>query len=124
MNLEEINNTIEALEESSTTFGNCEKLASLYICREYLARRNEPKLKDHELKVESEINDILPQYRDYCQVKRRYQLNEINEKPVISSMKKLCVEIKEFIQILYSNTDMEDERTQIHDMLSELSSNF
>ena len=36
MTLTELNNLITALENSSCTFGNCQKLASLYICREYL----------------------------------------------------------------------------------------
>ena len=118
MNLEEINNTIEALENSSTTFGNCEKLASLYICRDHLATA------DVEPTVEQEYNDILPQYRQYCNVKRRYQLHEITEEPVISAMMNVCTEIKEFIQILYSNTDMDNERIQIHNMLEELTMKF
>lgn len=125
MNLEEIKNTIEALEESSTTFGNCEKLASLYICREYLTKKSEPASKEpKEEEVEKEINDILPQYRSYCDIKRKYQLQEIGKEPVISSMKKVCTEIEEFIQILYSSTDMKEERTQIHNMLAELHSSF
>lgn len=119
MNLEEINNTIEALEQSSTTFGNCEKLASLYICRDNLT-----KSVQSNPQVEQEINDILPQYREYCTIKRRYQLHEISDELVISSMRRVCTEIKEFIQILYSSTDMPDEREQIHEMLSELNSKF
>lgn len=119
MNIEEIKNTIEALENSSTTFGNCEKLASLYICREYLTRA--PSDPD---KVEQEYSDILPQYRQYCAVKRRYQLHEVTEDLVISSMKNVCTEIEEFIKILYSNTDTQNERLQIHNMLQELSSRF
>lgn len=121
MNLEEINNTIEALEQSSTTFGNCEKLASLYICKEYLNRQP---VIDTQQAVEREINDILPQYRNYCNIKRRYQLNEISKAPVISSVEKVCIEIEEFIQTLYSSTDMEEERARIHLMLSHLSSKF
>ena len=35
MTLKGINQMIEALEQSSCTFSNCEKLASLYICRKY-----------------------------------------------------------------------------------------
>ena len=34
MTLHEINTLIKALEESSCTFSNCEKLAALYICRD------------------------------------------------------------------------------------------
>ena len=124
MNIEEIQNTIEALEESSTTFGNCEKLASLYICREYLTKDKKSTLEETNPEVEQEYNDILPQYQQYCKVKRRYQLHEVTEDLVISSMMNVCTEIKEFIQILYSNTDMKDERTQIHNMLLELSSKF
>lgn len=35
MTLEELNKMITALENSSCTFNNCAKLASLYTCREY-----------------------------------------------------------------------------------------
>ena len=31
----ELDDVIRALENSSCTFNNCQKLASLYICREY-----------------------------------------------------------------------------------------
>ncbi len=34
MTLHEINSLIKALEESSCTFSNCQKLAALYICRD------------------------------------------------------------------------------------------
>lgn len=35
MTLQELNKMITALENSSCTFNNCAKLASLYTCREY-----------------------------------------------------------------------------------------
>lgn len=35
MTLQEIDILIEALENSSCTFNNCSKLASLYTCRKY-----------------------------------------------------------------------------------------
>lgn len=35
MTLKEIDELIKALEQSSCTFSNCEKLASLHICKEH-----------------------------------------------------------------------------------------
>jgi len=37
MNLVELDRMIEALENSSPTFSNCQKLAALYICRDNLS---------------------------------------------------------------------------------------
>jgi hypothetical protein len=37
MTLFELDRMIEALENSSPTFSNCQKLASLYICRDNLS---------------------------------------------------------------------------------------
>lgn len=40
MTVPELDKMIKALEESSCTFGNCEKLAALYICRDHLKKTN------------------------------------------------------------------------------------
>ena len=129
LSLEEINNTIEDLENGSTTFDACAKLASLYIVRDNLLhkqtetgeQKEESQLEDH---VESELNDILPQYKTYCEVKRRYQLNEVTEKAVYTSMQDVCREIHEFISILYSSTDTTKEREMIKNLIDQLHGTF
>ena len=69
LNLEEINNTIDQLEEGNTTFDNCIKLSALYIVRDKLQSAlqseivEEPEVVDA---IENELSDILPQYRKYC----------------------------------------------------------
>ena len=40
MTLIEIDELIKALENSSLTFNNCQKLASLYICRDHFMKEN------------------------------------------------------------------------------------
>lgn len=121
LNIEEINNTIEALENSPTTFDNCMKLSSLYICRDNYNKSLESAGNDDTNK---ELNDILPQYRRYVNIKRRYQLGEVAEIAVQNSIKNLCLEIAEFLHTLYSSTDMETERTQIKLMLDEIVSSI
>lgn len=57
MTLKEIDDMIRALENSSCTFKNCQKLASLYICRnnfqqnEKIAYNRKNKQKFDDLKV-------------------------------------------------------------------------
>lgn len=112
LNLDEINNTIAELENGNTTFDTCSKLASLYVVRD--------KLMTGETKVEKELNDILPQYKAYCEVKKKYQQYELPEIAIQAAMKDVCIEIKEFIYTLYSGTDTVEERKQLKEMLKDL----
>lgn len=116
MNIEDINSTIKKLENDDTNFENCEKLASLYIVKEYYLKGQKTIGND----VEKEINDILPQYKKYLDIKKRYQLGELSEKTVINAIKPVCKEITELIQILYRCSDMPEERTYIVKMVSDL----
>ncbi len=116
MKLEDVDSTIAKLEEDDTTFENCEKLASLYIVKDYYLKSK----KEHGNDVEDEINDILPQYKKYVELKRRYQLGEISEKPIENSIKAVCREIEELVRVLYRCTDMPIEREYIKKMLKNL----
>ena len=117
LNLEEINNTIEQLENGDTTFDNCIKLASLYIVRDNLQKSI--KSLDNDVIIQ-EYNDILPEYKKYADIKRKYQLGELSEKAVQRSVKELCTEIEEFIHILYSSTNTIEERQCIVNMCESL----
>lgn len=108
MNITDINRTIKELEEDSTTFENCEKLASLYIVRDNFNRTTD------------ELSDILPQYLKYVDIKRRYQLGEVSEKLVEKQIKIVCKEISDFIRALYSSTDTPEERNYIKNMIDSL----
>ena len=112
LNITEINNTIIELENGDTTFANCQKLASLYIVRD--------KLSNHVNAVEHELSDILPQYKNYCAVKRKYQLSELTVDAVINSIGGVCKEIQEFIETLYGSTDTQEERERIQQMIQNL----
>lgn len=52
MTLQEINTLITALEDSSCTFGNCQRLASLYVCRKYFHTKDDNQ--------EENIEDLIP----------------------------------------------------------------
>ncbi len=64
-------------------------------------------------KVIQEYTDILPKYREYCEIKKRYQIGDLSEQKLINAMKDVCVEIQEFIETLYTNTELLQERTII-----------
>ena len=114
LNMDEINNTIEELENGNTTYDACIKLSALYNVRDRLMN------KETVDETEEELEDILPQYRLYCEVKRKYQLNELTEDAVVLAIKDVCTEVTEFIHTLYSSTDMQQERDTIKAMLNSL----
>lgn len=120
MDLVAIEDTISILEESPTTPENVSELASLYICRANLQSR----LKSIPDAIESELNDILPYYTKYRDIKRRYQMHQTTEGEVIKGIKDVCRELSEFIGILYSGTDMNKERMCIKHVLSQLNEKY
>lgn len=73
---------------------------------------------------EQELYDIIPEYERYKRIKRKYQMHEISDEAVINSIKLVCKELEEFIQLLYSNTDMRKERIQIQSIISNLYNQF
>ena len=116
MNLEDIKYEIEILETEEFTAENVDELASLYIVYDYMKRG----LNRTSDGIEKELKDILPSYRRYCESKRRYQLGESNEGEVIHDLNLLCKEISEFIESLYSGTDMNKERIYIRKEISKI----
>ena len=120
LDLQEINNTIEQLENGDTNFANCQKLASLYIVRDNLQKAKIQPESGQIDGVEKELSDILPQYRLYVTVKRKYQLHELPKEAVMLAMTDVCQEIQEFIQTLYTGTDMAYEREQLTEMIKDL----
>ena len=70
--------------------------------------------------IDKEYADIQPRYHEYCDVKREYQLNNIPVSALETSVVYLCKEIKEFMQVLYSNSDTEFEKTAFENVLREM----
>ena len=124
LDLTMVDNTIHELEMADTNFMNCERLASLYIIKSHF--NNQSHTEDNppielnvteETSVQKELFDILPHYNMYCDKKRDYQLGRVGKDVVIKSMELVCNEISEFLHILYSSTDMQEERDLIIQML-------
>ena len=116
MNIDVIEQAIEELENSPETIENITELASLYIVRD--------NLKSSGYSNSYENTATLPYYDNYLDSKRRYQLKQTTEGEVIQGIKNTCRELKEFIEILYCNTDMNKERLCIKQMLKELYEKF
>lgn len=110
LDIDIIDNTIKELEDSETTFFNCQNLAALYIVRDKLG----------QTKLDKELFDIIPTYKKYCADKKKYQLQEVSEKMVIEDLRKVCKEIKEFVNTLYSHSDIESERNEIQFLINGL----
>lgn len=116
MNINEINDIIADLEESDTVFENIQELAYLYIVRNNLMKEPD--------NIVMEYKDILPEYHKYVNIKRQYQLDNSTEEAVLKAIKSVSKEIKEFIETLYNNTDLEKERRQIRYMIEALNTEF
>lgn len=114
MDISTINELIDELENSETSLSNVRNLSALYTVKTHLL--GTPNYDT----TTKELSDILPSYLQYIEVKKQYQLNKTTSKDVHINMKKLCQEIKEFIQTLYNNTDTKEERTIIENMLKEV----
>lgn len=114
MDISEIERTIKQLEGGDTTFESCRKLATLYVVRDNLTTDN----------VEKELNDILPCYRRYIQIKRDYQTGRATDDLLVNSMESVCKEITEFIETLYNNTELFKERLKIEKTIKELSEKY
>lgn len=115
MNLQDVDSAINELKNSSFSLSNARNLSALINVREYLQNATQSKPDS----LERELNDILPQYKEYCAVKRQYQLGRATDDLVITYMRLVCKEVKEFLLILYQNTDTKIERNMIKRMLIE-----
>ena len=120
MDIQMIRDAIEELENEDVTYDNIDELASLYIVYNNLQRSGYSMITS----VESEAQDILPYYIKYQDIKRRYQTNQTTEGEVIQGIKKVCKELSEFIDALYSGTDMNKERLCIKDMIKQLNEKY
>ncbi len=117
IDLQVIEDTIYDLEQEPLSLDLCEKLATLYICRDNVkSRLNRP--TEALNGVLDELHDILPAYNKYVETKTRYQKYEVVEQMVIIAMQNLCEEITDFVSELYHNTVSEAERQIIIDMIS------
>lgn len=114
MDISTINELIDELENSETSLSNVRNLSALYTVKAHLL--GTPNYDT----TAKELNDILPSYLQYIDVKKQYQLHKTTETGVHINMEKLCQEIKEFIQTLYNNTDTKEERNIIKNMLKEV----
>ena len=104
IDLTEVENTINELQSGQTTFDSCQKLASLFIVRDYLTRNDE---------VIVEYHDILPSYSKYVECKKKYQLNRDSIENVENAFNTLLQEIYEFLDILYISTENTQERVSM-----------
>lgn len=117
MDINVILDNIDYLENSDTNADNVKELAMLYIVRDNLKNSN---LALDTRKLEDEFEDILPSYRQYVEVKRKYQLGELPDTIVKNSIKIVCKEVYEFIRTLYCCTDMPAERRCIDELICKL----
>lgn len=123
----EIEQVIEELKKEDLTFSNARNLASLYIIYNNIEKSNTEQSDESDVISHTalqELTDILPAYKNYCMLKRKYQLNEISEDCLPPAMKFVSQELYEFIKTLYSNTYLRKERSFIEEMLKNLISDI
>lgn len=118
MDISTINDMIDEIEQNETSLSAIRNLSALYTVKNHLIGG---KIYNNVVK---ELNDILPSYLQYIDVKRKYQLKETTDEAVLSYLSKVCIEIREFIQTLYSGTDTPKERDIIKNLMIQLREMF
>lgn len=110
-----------------TDIRQAEKLGLLYNAREcllslltaktekYIGSPKQKQINDNT-SITNELNDILPALREYQQSKFEFAQHKITQEGVNHSLRRLVVEINEFITILYSNTTATEEREILKDL--------
>ena len=118
MDIKMINDLIDELEQEDLSLSNIRNLSALYTVKKQILGNIS---FDNVVK---ELNDILPSYEQYINIKRKYQMRETTINNVETELKNVCREIKEFIQTLYSGTDDNSERILIKNLVEELRKTF
>ena len=104
-----------------------EKLSALYNARQCLLGLLTTKTNNYtdiskqkqinaNTTVTDELNDILPALKDYQQAKADFTQHKITQEGVNHALRRLVVEINEFITVLYSNTTAPEEREILSDL--------
>lgn len=132
--LEELTADIAELESKPASYPNCERLAVLYTIHDRLQRAAEQsQTATFSCVAEPEtVNDsaqtsepggkstALPAYTVYVENKRKYQQGDISKEKVLKNLETLSEEIKGFINRLYRNTDMPEERNILSKTIAEI----
>ena len=71
-----------------------------------------------------ELDDIMPTYNKYIELKREYQLGNIEETSVCKALTYVCEEIFDLISTIYSGTDLYKERKAIKKLIESLKSQY
>ena len=86
LSLDEIDGMITELENTLQSFTDLQRLADLYIIKDAQKSRLNSIVDASNVTLQ-ELNDILPQFKNYCMIKKRYQLNELPKQTVVYAMK-------------------------------------
>lgn len=117
MQLQSIENAIAELETAETTVKNVEELACLYIIKDHLSTGTK-----HSNSASNSV--FLPYYNLYIDDKRKFQRKEIPVDIIKEDIQNVCIEIVEFLTMLYSCTDSEYERKEVKNMFESIHEKF
>jgi len=112
--LDEVEATIQELEQQKLTMDSCQKLAVLYSVRDH----NQPQTNT------AQPFSVMPSYNTYCMDKRKYQLGQITETAIIDDIRYVCSDLLLLVQRIYNGTDTNAEREQLRAVLKEISSKY
>ena len=117
MQLQSIENAIAELETAETTVKNVQELACLYIIRD--------NLQNADKHANSALDSVfLPYYNVYVEDKRKYQRHEIADDVIKEDIRYACMEIVDFLTMLYNCTDSEYERKEVKNMFENIHEKF
>lgn len=108
---------LNEMKAREPTAQNMRDVALLELWTNLKTKNNETVMNVSDAEIKKETHDILPAYFRYVNVKRKYQLKEVTQEKVIDTLKVLIDELNDLINLLYRNTDTNEERTLLNQML-------
>lgn len=122
---------IEKLEKLLPTPQTCSKLADLYILYDHLYKIDDIPYSEYSFSAQPKATEkeysepeadivLFPSYSSYIEAKRQYQQGEISKEKVLKNLETLSGEFKDFLKMLYRNTDMPEERAIINKVIGEI----
>jgi hypothetical protein len=123
-------NEIALCESQNHTYSNLEKLATLYVLYDHLYGSNESTNKDTTPSIQHSYSisrknaesgvEVLPTFFDYVEAKNAYKIGDVPKDKVLRTFNALVFEIKEMFNLIYSNTDTEEEREILYALIEDL----
>lgn len=111
---------IKNLHEMKAREPTSQNMRDVALLEIWLSMNSVPNQVEHLAEAVTQDKPILPAFEKYVEVKRKYQTNDTTKDKVLETLSAVLREIKEFLKMLYRNTDMPEEREKINALINDI----